>query len=726
TTTSETGPGTLIARIGITSSFVERGDTLVGDTVVFVGRVTTGGGTEVPSSVLEFVSGDTTIVKILNSSSGLAVFRAVGSAEVTVRFDEPSFGNTTEKLEAAISVNVAQYEVELKLVSTITDTEVDTTEALQSDTVRVEATVRLNGVTVPGVSGVRIQSSSDPGVAAPVPPSPTDRAALLSDGQARLRVTLTEPSIPGSAPLADSINVTVVDFLVALSVQSLVAGSDHLDPNGDTLVTDSVRFSAFVVTSVTDSTPVSGATWTSTNTAAVAIRNASTGVAAFVGVGTADVQVTFTDPVVPQQSGTLRVPVTTLVPTDTLKSVFTAAVTDTLVTDSVQVIPVVTKSGQAQPGVVLRSIQSTDSSVIEIVDGPAGRILFADTGAASLIVTIDEPDLPRREVADTIPLRSTTYIASIGGPGSAPVMGDTVQYSVTVTETRGGTTLTSFDRTFLSSDASVIRFLNDSTGRALARDLGTTTVSVRLDDPSLPDPTAEVTDALAPTTISGERFYGRITPLTGDFGVAVKVYASEVHTFTDSTRIAFSNGTVLFVDSVWTDSIWAVVGAGTNASQLTFDNLLGDGSPDRDNVLSRATFAGQGGIADPYEPNDTFPLTTADSMGVSFEAVLSFDPSKADPIDNDFFYFFMQPGDSITAEVQWQQTANLDFYVCSGNGNPPNGVLAICQLDGSSSDTSGSESARDFIGAGGPYVLRVWCASSCPAVPVTYKVSLKP
>jgi hypothetical protein len=736
TTTSESGPGTLVTQIGITSPFVLRGDTLVGDTVVFVGRVTTGDGTEVPSAGLEFESADTTVVKILDTSSGRAAFRTVGSSEVTVRFDEPSFGNTTEKLEATIVVNVSQYDVELKLVSTITDLEVDTTEALRSDTVRVEAVITLNGDTVPGAGDVRVQSSSNPAVVAPVPPSPTDRAVFVDSGQARLRVTVGEPSIPGSAPLADSIGIIVVDFRVGLGVASLVPGSDHLDPNGDTLVTDSVQFRAFVITSVTDSTEVSGATWTSTNASAVAIRNAATGEAVFVGTGTADVQVDFTSPVVPVQTGTMRVPVSTLVVSDTLKSVFSGAVTDTLITDSVQVIPVVRQGGQPQPGVVLRSVESTDSSRVEIVDGPAGRIFFADTGSADLIVTIDEPDLPRLEVADTIPSRVTTYIASISGPGSAPTMGDTVQYGVTITETRGGTTLASFDRTFQSSNSSVIRLLNDSTGSALARDLGTATVSVRLDDPTLPDPTTEVGDSLAPTTISVERFYGTFSVLSGDFQDTVVVTASEVHQFTSSSEIRFPNGSSGYVDSVnaAVDSLWFVVGGGTNTGQLTLINLEDDLGGARDTVLSRSSFAGGGTVDDPFEPNDAFPLPDTAAVNLSsalpFHAFLSMDPARTVPSDTNFFWLSVPSGPNLVVDVraETQQDADIDFFVCNGIGNPPTGYDGLaCARD---KTLNGSGRVEEEIGVSlgpGRHVIGFYCVSGCTGSDpiVTYKVRIE-
>jgi hypothetical protein len=726
-TSTESGSGTLSAQIGIdpaSSGFIASGDTLVGDQVMFEGRVMSG-GSEVPSSGLEFTSDNSDVVEILNSSTGQALLKQVGSARVTVTFESPSLENRAEPLTAFMDVSVSEYEVELSLRSSVTDTPVDSANALVEDTVQVVAQVRLNGATVPS-GGLTITRSSDTGVANPNLPSlADDEAALVGVGQANLVVQMTQPAIPGGGLLSDSINVNVESLIIELKVESLVpgSGSDHLNVNGDTLVTDSVQFSGIVIEAGNDTTPITSATWTSSNTSAVRITDSAAGIGTFDGVGTAVVSVTFDDPVVPINTDSMIVPVTTYVTSLDLQSFYTGSDTDTLVTDSVGVGVDVTKNGAPQAE-LLATTESSDSSIVAIIDGPAGEVLFADTGQAWVYVTLAQPTLPRAVLRDSIDLEISTYVAAISDPGT-PVMGDSLDYDVTVTDTRGDTTIATYTADFQTSDATVIEIVTAATGRAFARDIGTATVSVDLVAPALPNPDSTISDALAPTTITEERFYGTFSTLSGDFGDTVIVRGSQVHTFTDSTRIFFPNGTVLFADTSWTDSLRAVVGAGSEVGQLLFYNLLADGSPDRDSVPSIDTFTGGGTVADPFEPNDTFPLTTADSIGLPFEVFLSIDPAKTNPIDNNFFYFFMTAGADVTATAEWQQVANIDFYVCSGNGNPPTDIIAICQLTGAATDTTGIETDTGNIGAGGPYVLRVWCEDSCPAVPLTYKLTVR-
>jgi hypothetical protein len=665
-------------------------------------------------------SSDPSVVEILNATTGDARFASVGTARVTVTFEQPEVIGS-EKMMAFMDVRVTMYEVELFLTSAITGEPVDSARALLSDSILVNAIVTKDGTPVTS-SGVQITLSSDTSVAKLTPAVAPDRAVLRGVGTATLHVIVDQPDIPGeSASLADSIHVNVETFVASVSVAS--NASTHL-ANGDTLVTDSVTFSAQVM-DISGTVPSSGAKWTSSDSNVVRFTDDTAGVAVLDGVGSATVSVTFEEPALPADTveGAMDVGVTTYVTQIDVESNITAApYTDTLVTDQVTFSASVTKDAQSVASAVSGWTSETPS-VVTITNASTGEATFADTGQARVAVNLSSPTLPRATLTDTLDLRITTYIAQISGPGSTPTMGDTVQYTASITDTRAGTLLSTFGVTFTTTDNSVISYFDASSGLALARDTGTAIVGVTLDSPSLPN--GAVADSLSPTTMTDEFFYGAFSTATGDFGDTVIVYADDVHFFTDSTRITFPNGTVLFADTNWTDSLRTLVGAGTTTDTLTVTNLADDGGGFRTDVPTRFQFAGQGGVADAFEPNDTFPLTTADSIGVPFEALLSIDPAKLDPIDNNFFYFFIETNMTVEVTADWQQVANIDFYVCQGVGNPPTGVLAICQMQANDPSTRGPETASAAFGAGGPFVLRVWCEGSCPSVPLTYKLTVK-
>ncbi len=739
-TVVESGPATLVAEIAVESGFIADGDTLVGDQVLFSSRVTAQeGGQEIPSSGTTYTSDDPSVIEILNASTGQALLKSVGSARVTVTLDEPELQNTADKLTAFIDVNVSDYVVELSLTSTVTGNPVDTTMALVSDTVRVDAVVRLKGTIVPS-SGVRIAATSDANVADPDATVAEEEAALVGTGQARLTVTLDEPVTPGAGLLTDSINVNVESLVIELKVESVVAGSgaDHLNVDGDTLVTDSVLFSGIVIEAGNDTTPISSATWTTTDAGVVRITDAAAGVATFDGVGTAWVQVTFDQPAVPINTDSIVVPVTTYVRTLDLQSLFTASATDSLVTDSVLVDVVVTKNGVPQVDSIATT-ESTDSSVIKIHDGLAGEIVFPDTGQDTLIVTLAEPTLPRAILVDSLPLRVTTYVASISGPGSTPIMGDTVDYDVTVTDTRGDTALTSYTAAFASSDTDVIRILAAGTGQAFARDIGTTTVSVAVTDPALPDPGATITDALAPTTITQERFYGQFSRLTGDLDTTVVAYGSEVHTFADSTEIRFPNGTSGFVDSVSanSDTLWFTVGAGTNTGQLNMIFLDHDQLGARDTVLSRSSFTGGGTVDESWEPNDSFPLPDTAAVNISsllpFEALLGVNPTRTAPSDTNFFWL-VTGNVLLDIRAETQQDANIQFFVCEGDNPapaPPSGYSTFsCPRTKGDNDMGLDPRVEEELGVAltpDTWVIGFYCDSGCSVSDpvVTYKVTIR-
>jgi hypothetical protein len=736
--TNEEGSGTLRVELSATDSpFLAAGDTLVGDTVRFEVKVYDG-QQEIRSSDYEFtVSPPGGAVEILDAGTGLATFTEVGQSTVRVTVGEPELQGAVT-LRAEMTVVVKQYDVELSLVSTVTGSAVDAGNGLLGDTVRVEATVRKGTEIVPD-AGLTVTESTDDQVANTAAGGP-DVVSYDGTGESTLTVTFTEPQIPGDLPLTETLDVSVNDFTVDLFVESKVPGSDHL-ASGDTVITDSVVFRALVVRAGNDTlkdNTSDGTQWTSASGGTV-IEMKSDTVGAFRATGQDTVYVEFTDLDLPGEPFELPIRVTTY---NTSIGVTTRvpgsdhlATGDTLLSDSVRVTSTVTRASDgAGRASSIAYLESSDSSVVSPRDSTIVRneALFADTGTATITGHLAQPRLPRAGLQDDLALEISTYVVTADSATSTtPVMGDTVQYYATVIDTRTGSEVGSPGLSFVSSNSTAVRVLNAATGRALARDTGSAEVRVTLTDPDLPRGT--VADTFAVTDITEERFYGTFDVTTGDFGDPVIVTASEVHAFTDSTKIVFPNGTILFVDSInaAADTIWAIVGAGTNTGSLTLSNLWANGAEDRDDVATRITFTGQGTVDDAFEPNDTFPLATADSFtvpgaaGVFFQEYLSIDPSKSDPIDNNFFWFTLSQNVTLNITAEWQQGANIDFYVCSGVGVPPTGLLGTpCQLEAFDTSTTGPETGSVALGIGGPYVLRFWCEDSCPAEPVTYKVTI--
>lgn len=731
---TQVSESTFRVELAATSPFVDNGDYLVGDLVQFVATVTEN-GQPVTASGQRFTSSNPAVVRILDPTTGTAEFVSVGSAMVSVTFEEPRLEGS-EKLTASLTVQVTTYVVQLSLTSVVTGAPVDATAGLVGDTVQVFAAVTKDGQ--PVASGGISVMSSDAAVARPVPGT-SDRVAFTGEGSARLTVTLQKPDVPGTDPLAATLDLAVKPFRVELSVGSLVAPSLAA---GDTLVTDSVRFRALVIESASDTVPISGTVWMSSDPSVVRITDDTAGVAVFAGVGQATISVTFQDPKLPGAPFQMPVRVTTLVGTADVESVITGPgpLADTLLSDTVRFTAGVTKDGQSWPGpVTLFDTQSSDPTVVNVIDGPGGLAVLSDTGQATVTLTLADPVLPRDTLRPTLTLPVATYVARISqaSPDTTPAMGDSIDYDVVVTYTRDGSTVPNPTVTFASSDASVIPILDAATGRAFARDTGQALVSVVVVSPSLP--AAVVTDTLPPaaTTIVHERFYGGFSKTSGNFGVTaegdtVVVTSSAVHRFTDSTRVVFPNGTVGFVISAIPDALKFLVPAGGDTGALLMRNLQDDAGLFRDGVPTRIVFSGPGagGVDDFYEPNDAFPLTTAvEIQTFPFEALLSWDPSKTQPADSNFFYFSVPSGQNKTLDIiaEWQVDADLDFKVCSATGGPPPTGYVIplaCPRPASmnSSSLRREEELNLFLSAG-QYVVVFYCVS-CPALPLTYRVTI--
>lgn len=739
-TTTGTKQSTFVVEISVGGSpFVNAGDYLVGDQVQFSATVTED-GSPFPAGGQRFASSNSSVVKILDANLGTAEFAGVGDARVAVTFQEPELEGS-EQLGASMDVSVTEYTVTLSLESLVTGSAVDASDGLVDDTLRVLADVRKDGQPVSS-SGLVVESSSDPAVVKRVTGAGNeDKLALLAEGGARVTVTLDKPDIPGTAPLEAAIDIDVSSFVVEVGVTSLVGGSTSL-ADGDTLVSDSVRFSATVLQGG-GSIPTTGASWASSDPAVVRITDPANGIAVFDAVGTATVSVTFQDPKLPGEPFGREIRVTTLEANVQVGSNITGPgpLTEFLLTDSVTFSATVEKDGQPWLGgaVALANTESTDSTIIDIIDGPAGTAVFADTGQATARVTLAQPRLPRASLVGSLPLHVTTYVAEItqAAPDTTPAMGDIIDYNVVVTRTRDGMEVSNPTVTFASSNPSVIQITNPATGAAFARDTGQAVVSVTVNNPSLP--AGNISAAMPATNVVHERFYGVFSATSGNFGDtpggdSIAVEASPVHFFTDSTRVEFPNGTVGFVERTTADSLIFLVPAGANSGHLILRNLRDDGGGFRDNVQTRIVFAGPGAgaVDDFYEPNDNLPLTSAVKIAPPFEALLSWDPSKSAPADTNFFYMTLGSAGTFDFVVEWQQDADLDFKVCSGNDDPPTAYVPpgspICQrpVEWNSTDRS-TETELGLPLSANIYVIAFYCkANECPVgLPLTYKVRIQ-
>ena len=549
----------------------------------------------------------------------------------------------------------------------------------------------------------------------------TGQASFLRTGRATVTVTFSENVFPDSL-LAGRLVVPVDSFSVEITPTS-----PTVDATGELLESDTVVFEATVERK--DGRPVqtAGQQFVSGDAAVVSFVDDTAGLAALVAAGQAPVGVSFDEPMVPGGSlaGLDTFNVTDFSLTLSVASVAGStaiASGDTLVSDSVQFNATLVKDGQGQP-IVNPTWTSSDPSVIEILDASTGRAVFTDTGTAAVALTFSDPVVPQQ--GDSMVVHVGTYLVQISGP-SSPVMGDTISYSATVVDSRTGSPVTASGPNWTSSDPAVVRVINPNTGATFVRDIGGADVAVAYADPQLPF--APVAGAM-PVVITEERFYGAFSVTSGDFGDEVFVDSSGVHKFTDSTRVYFGNGSVGFVTSSTPPLLRFDVGAGSDTSQLTLVNLADESGGFRDSVLTRITFDGEGTVDDPFEDNDTFPLTNADEItSYPFEALLSWDPTKSAPADTNFFWFTLSGVLTFDIIADWQQdNYDINFTVCSGNGAPPTNYVSdaqgpICQRPASSNAQDFVEEELNLILNAGSYVLKFYCEGCSSAVPLTYRV----
>ena len=405
---------------------------------------------------------------------------------------------------------------------------------------------------------------------------------------------------------------------------------------------------------------------------------------------------------------------------------------DTLAGDTVQFAVELIQGSDTVPAV--GRFSSDDPTIVEIIDENTGEATFTGLGTATVSVEVDDASLSGSLTASMKVNVATTFLVNVGGPAS-PVMGDTAQYTVTVTDTKPDpdTAVSVTGQDFVSSNGSVLQILNAATGEAFARDIGQADVRVTFTQPTLPNAMLEGSLSV---DITEERFYGTALPdSSGAFGDTVRLTATAVHTFTDSTRVSFSNGAAGYVDSVGPTQLRFVVGAGNDSTApapLTLVNLLDESALPRATVETKFNFTGLGGIDDAFEPNDALPLNTGlEITALPFVQLLSSDPRKMAPADTNFFYIDATSG-AITVDIiaEWQQDANLDFFVCNGDANPPTMQVAGCArlptLNDQDPPTVRSKEEQMSVVLGPiVHIIAFYCVDCSATVPLTYRVTIQ-
>lgn len=413
--------------------------------------------------------------------------------------------------------------------------------------------------------------------------------------------------------------------------------------------------------------------------------------------------------------------------------------------DVVQLEATVTEDGRAVSTSGQR-FRSSDQSVVEILNSSSGQARFADVGTAQLTVTFSEPALAGADsLSASLNVRVTEYQvelslrSTVSGTDVAPVLaplGDTVRVLAVVRKdgqevASSGVTIES------SSDTSVVDPAAASAAdEAALEGEGFANLTVSIGEPDIPG--NEPLRATLAITVQ-ELFTGLFSKTTGRFGNSaagdtVIVEASQMHGFTDSTWVEFPNRTIGFVDSVTPDTLVFLVPAGADTGQLVFRNLVDGQGGFRDSVPTQIVFNGPGSAAlnDFFEPNDEFPLTVAQKITPPFEALLAVDPTKTAPPDTNFFYLVVEAGQqTVNVRAEWQQDANLDFFICNGDGaaDPPTGYTSFCSRPATENSTAkdGLEEDTKTLSAG-VHVFAFYCpaaAGQCPALPLTYKVSME-
>ncbi len=610
---------------------------------------------------------------------------------------------------ATVTVSVGSFESGILVPGADGDT-------LVRDTVRFFAVVALEGNVDTIISGT--YSSSDPALVEIIEPD-SGLAVLKGVGTATVTASITAPNL-GSDPVTVELTVPVDSFNVQISVSSPTLAA------GDTLLGDIVIYDVTVTQSKAGTqAAVVGKRFASSDPLVIEFIDDT--MAAFVGTGQATVTVSFDEPKIPgtgsQPASALQMNITDfslLLDIRSVSGTF-ADSGDFLLTDTV-VVTARLVSGTDTTVVTNPTLSSTDPMIIEPVGAADSIAFFADTGTATLTVSFTDP-VPRQQVSQSV--RVTTFLVNVAGP-NPPTMGDTVVYSATITDTRTGSAVPGTGQNFSSNDATTIEVVNSTSGLSFARDIGSADVRVTFTDPVLPNAQVE---GVLPVQITQELFYGSMSDTSGAFLDNRTIFGTAVHRFTDSTLVQLQNGTVLFRESFTASQLQSVVGAGTNTSVLTFQNLLADDGSDRDNVASRFMFNGLGGVADAFELNDnTGQLGPSLKVVAPFDEVISWDPSKSAPADSDFFYIgVLATPDTFDISAEWQQNSDIDFKVCLGDPFDPPSTYngAVCARFPADNTVGGNtETALALELSAGTHVIVFYCVQNCTAEPITYRVKV--
>jgi len=304
-------------------------------------------------------------------------------------------------------------------------------------------------------------------------------------------------------------------------------------------------------------------------------------------------------------------------------------------------------------------------------------------------------------------------------------MGDEVQYSAIVVDTRTGQVVSTSGRRFASSNPAVAQVLDPQDGDVRIRDIGSAEISVTFEKPALPYSTIYNSFGI---NVTEERFYGTASRYKGDFGRDVRLNSSAVHRFTQDSWVEFPNGTVGWLESVSESRLDFIVPAGADEGQLRLHNLVDNQGRNRDDVLTSWSFEGEGTVDDEFEKNDEFPLKDKQRItSVPWIKLLSSDPSKSAPADTNFFFFRLIGTYSFDFAATWQQDANMDLKVCRGNKNKPsdydrdgNGRPICAYGPNNNSGNRSKEEALNLSLNSGYWIIAYYCVD-CPDTPLTYE-----
>lgn len=233
--------------------------------------------------------------------------------------------------------------------------------------------------------------------------------------------------------------------------------------------------------------------------------------------------------------------------------------------------------------------------------------------------------------------------------------GDTIAYDVfQVTE---GAFVVPRAQTWFASDTSIVRVLNDRTGRFFVRRLGTDTIKVE----------AEIeTNAAGNVTITGQRtirvtqelFFGPLSPTTVAFRDPLAVSAPPEQPLGPNTQVLLAadpaSGDLTVIPGIVTGrtgntGLTVVVPAGFTTSPVGLTDI----QPDARTLISRRM------IARAANDNDLDPFDRADSTAIPipFTDILSLH----DSLDVDTYSFTLNEVTTLRFFIAWNVPSNLDL-----------------------------------------------------------------